>query len=572
MNAVEKVLRALLVEDSADDAELLLCELAKLGRRVVHERVESEAGLRTALERQEWDIVVSDHNLPALDAPAALAIVQGMGKSAPFIIVSGAISDEEAVSLMERGAADLVRKGSLSLLAPAIRRQLDRAVTHADLKRAQEAVHRIAHYDQLTGLPNREFLFRRLDDLISGPCPGRLALLLLNLNRFRHITGTLGISSGNRVLQVVAERLLDGVGEKGLVARLGGDKFAILLPGIGGIEEVEAFIEALHSKWDVAVDVDGRQLFMTCSIGIGLFPEHAITPHHLVINAETAMYQAKAAGKRRYRYFEQEMSLAGEEHLLLEHALYRALGQDEFRLHYQPQYDLETGRIIGAEALLRWQHPEFGLISPAKFIPVLEETGLIVPVGEWVLHTACAQNRAWQQAGAPPMRVAVNLSAIQFQQPGLVQVVEQALARTGLDPKWLELEITENIAMHQEEAIIGTLSRLRKAGISLAIDDFGTGYSSLSYLKRFPIDKLKIDQSFVRDISPCANDGAIVKAVIAMACGLGVRVIAEGVETQEQSAFLRRQGCHEAQGYLFARPMPAGELEKVLVTGGALVA
>jgi diguanylate cyclase (GGDEF)-like protein len=572
MSVVEKGLRVLLVEDSDDDTELLLCELAKLQRWVVHERVDSETGLRAALERQEWDIVVSDHNLPTLDAPAVLRVLQQLGKSIPFIIVSGVISDEEAVSLMENGAADLVRKSHLSLLAPAIQRQLERAAAHADLKRAREAVHRIAHYDQLTGLPNRESLFKSLEELISGTHSGRLALLLLNLNRFRHITSTLGIAAGNRVLQVVAERLSGSVAGKGLVARLGGDKFAILLPGIGGMAEVEALIAELHSSCHVAIDVDGRQLFMTCSLGISLFPDHAITPHHLVINAETAMYQAKAAGKCHHRYFEQEMSSAGEESLLLEHALYRALGQDEFRLHYQPQFDLESGRIIGVEALLRWQHPEFGLISPAKFIPLLEETGLIVPVGEWVLRTACAQNRAWQQAGMPPIRVAVNLSAIQFQQPGLVKVVEQALASTRLDPRWLELEITENIAMHQEEAIIETLSRLRKVGISLAIDDFGTGYSSLSYLKRFPIDKLKIDQSFVRDISRGASDGAIVKAVIAMACGLGVRVIAEGVETGEQAAFLRSHGCHEAQGYLFARPMPAGELERTLVGGSVLVA
>jgi EAL domain-containing protein (putative c-di-GMP-specific phosphodiesterase class I) len=283
---------------------------------------------------------------------------------------------------------------------------------------------------------------------------------------------------------------------------------------------------------------------------------------------ESALYGAKALGGRGYQAYRAESGGdGGRARLAMESRLYRALGKNEFLLHYQPQFDLRIKRMTGVEALVRWRHPEGGLIPPDAFIPILEDTGLIVPVGAWILHTACAQNKQWQDAGLPPVRVAVNLSATQFQQPGLVQSVRSALESTGLSPEYLELEITENIAVHNEESVIAVLAELRALGIGIAIDDFGTGYSSLSYLKRFPIDKLKIDQSFLRDYQPSAPDDGIIRAIIAMAGSLNLKVIAEGVETREQSDFLRANGCDEVQGYFYGKPMPGGDLVALMRQG-----
>lgn len=281
-------------------------------------------------------------------------------------------------------------------------------------------------------------------------------------------------------------------------------------------------------------------------------------------NVESALYAAKVIGGRSFQAYQSEMETQERVGLAMESALYRALENKEFMLHYQPQFDLSETRLIGVEALIRWRHPETGMISPADFIPLLEETGLIVPVGEWILRSACAQNRKWQEAGLPPVRIAVNLSAIQFQQADLVQTVRKVLQETGLAPEYLELEITENIAVHNEEAVIFVLDELRKVGIHIAIDDFGTGYSSLSYLKRFPIDKLKIDQSFVRDCKEGKHDVGIVRAIIGMGHSLNLKVIAEGVETWEQADFLQRNGCDEVQGYFYGKPMTADDFASLM--------
>ena len=387
--------------------------------------------------------------------------------------------------------------------------------------------------------------------------------MVVNINRFLLISRTLGIEAADETLRRVGERLRKSVGNAGVVASLGGDRFAVLLDEPGANADPASLVERINEEATRPLKVAGQELFLAQRIGIAVYPSDGADFHKLVAHAEIAMSQVGIGSRRNYQFFDPGMDTAGQDRLALEQALHRALQQDEFVLCYQPQYDLRSGQIVGVEALLRWQLPGGVHISPASFIPLLEETGLIVPVGEWVLRTACRQNLAWQRAGHAPMRVAVNLSAIQFRQAELVPTVRRALADSGLDPRYLELEITENVSMHNEESVIETLSALRAIGVSLAIDDFGTGYSSLSYLRRFPVHKLKVDRSFVKDITEAEPDSPIVKTIVSLASNLGLDVIAEGVETQRQADFLRSCGCVEMQGYLFSRPLPAEEMRQL---------
>ncbi|HZW24985.1 MAG TPA: GGDEF domain-containing response regulator [Gallionella sp.] len=568
MDASITTLRILLVEDSEDDMELICNELAQGGFRIDCKRVETAAALQHALEQWRWDVVICDHNLPALDSTAALEIVQKAHEKMPFIIVSGMIPEEQGVASMFNGARDFIGKESLSRLVPVVRREMREVALRSDLGKAQEILYRLAHFDRLTGLPNREHLFQHLaaimtDDGQDSP----FAVFLIDLNRFRNITRSLGIQAGNKVLLDMAERLCAVFGEEGFIARYGADRFVAVVPYLVHESQAERVATMIHSSLDRAFITQVNELFITASIGMGFYPRDGRAPEDLMENVESALYGAKAPGGRGYQAYRAELGGDGKARLAMESSLYRALGKNEFLLHYQPQFDLRNKRMIGAEALIRWRHPESGLIPPDAFIPILEDTGLIVPVGEWILHTACAQNKQWQEAGLPPVRVAVNLSATQFQQPGLVGSVRAALQVSGLSPEYLELEITENIAVHNEESVIAVLGELRALGIRIAIDDFGTGYSSLSYLKRFPIDKLKIDQSFVRDYQPSAPDDGIIRAIIAMARSLNLKVIAEGVETLEQADFLRANGCDEVQGYFYGKPMPGGELAALMGRG-----
>lgn len=388
----------------------------------------------------------------------------------------------------------------------------------------------------------------------------QVALIYLDLDRFKTINDSLGHTIGDRVLKEVAGRLTHQVRKADTVARLGGDEFVVILEDVQEAENVAKIAQKILLELVREVMVEGHRLHVTASAGISLFPDDGVDAEGLMKNAEVAMYRAKEQGKNMCQYFTPDMNSRARELLQLENGLRQALEEDQFVLHYQPQHDLATGELVGVEALLRWNHPERGMIPPGDFIPLAEETGLIVPIGDWVLRTACAQSRTWRQAGLPPMRMAVNISPRQFRLANLSSRVQEILQETGLEPEALELEITEGMIMNDLEAAIETMQALGKMGVSLAIDDFGTGYSSLGYLKRFPIAGLKIDRSFVRDIISDANDAQIATSVIALAHSMNLRVVAEGIETAEQLSFLQEKGCDHGQGFFFNLPCSAEEI------------
>jgi diguanylate cyclase (GGDEF)-like protein/PAS domain S-box-containing protein len=427
----------------------------------------------------------------------------------------------------------------------------------------------LAQHDSLTGLPNRALLHDRLDQALANAARQgtRIALLFLDLDRFKTINDSLGHMMGDQLLQGVALRLSGCVRETDTVSRQGGDEFLIVLTHVEMPDDAARVAEKILDRLRPPFDIDGQQLGTSFSIGIALYPEDGNTVESLMKNADTAMYHAKENGRNTYRFFDERMNVNALERLHLENGLRRALENEEFTVYYQPQVDLVSGRIIGAEALLRWFSGVMGGVSPARFIPLAEECGLIVPIGEWVLHTACRQARKWQDEGLPAIPVAVNLSALQFRRADIVATVSRALEESGLQGCWLELELTESLLMQSGPEVEATLSRLKALGVRLSIDDFGTGYSSLAYLKRFPVDRLKIDQSFVRDITDDPDDAAIVRAIIQLGRSLRLEVIAEGTETPEQMDFLRYERCTAAQGYLFAPPLPAEAVTELLRIG-----
>jgi diguanylate cyclase (GGDEF)-like protein/PAS domain S-box-containing protein len=436
-------------------------------------------------------------------------------------------------------------------------------------KQAEEKIQHMAQHDALTGLPNRALLLDRIGQAIAQAQRKRgvLALLFIDLDRFKTVNDSLGHQVGDRLLQSVAGRLEACIRGSDTIARIGGDEFVVLL---GDLEEPEDARHVAQKVLDALAEpatIDAHELKVTPSVGICAYPHDGEDVESLMRNADTAMYHAKQMGRNNFQFFTQAMNDAAQQRLRLENDLRRALERGEFALHYQPQIDLESGAIVGFEALIRWPHPTRGMIPPAQFIPVAEETGLIAPIGEWVLRHACARARAWHDAGHPRLRVAVNCSAQQFQREDFVGTVVGALRETGLDAEHLDLEITEGVIVRHSEEVMARFEALDAMGVRISIDDFGTGYSSLGYLKRFAIHQLKIDQSFVRDVSSDPDDAAIVSAIIAIAHSLGLEVIAEGVETPEQLAFLKALGCARAQGYYFSQPLPAEEFAQLLAGG-----
>ena len=439
-------------------------------------------------------------------------------------------------------------------------------------KRVEQSIRHMAHHDALTSLPNRALFRDRLTHAMAQADRYHqiLAVLFLDLDRFKAINDTLGHNVGDQLLKMAAERLRSCIRDCDTVARLGGDEFTIIVEDIVEVQDAAVVAQKILDTLSQPFNLHNHEVFISVSIGLTLYPNDDENADNLLRNADAAMYRAKEYGRNNYQFYVADMNIKARERLMLESQLRRALDRDEFTLYYQPRVDLFSGKVIGAEALLRWRHPEMGLVPPVQFIPILEDTGMIIPVGEWVLHQASQQNRAWQDKGLTPIRMAVNLSVRQFIQKDLAASILAIIERTGLAPEFLELEITEDLLLEHNQTNIITLTKLRNRGIHISIDDFGTGYSSLSYLKRLPIDTLKIDQSFLRDIENDPDNKAITSAIIAMASSLHLNVLAEGVETEEQLAFLRAQGCNEIQGYSFSKPLTADEFEQMLVDGRQL--
>ena len=423
-------------------------------------------------------------------------------------------------------------------------------------KAAEQRVRELADYDPLTRLPNRRLLRDRCIQLLAAAerDGAGLAIVFIDLDHFKRVNDSLGHSVGDELLCAVAQRLAGLVRKIDTLARLGGDEFIIALPGVSGAGAAEVASRVLDSCAQ-PYPVRGHELTITPSLGISVYPEDGGDFEALLSNADAAMYKAKEAGRNAFRFYSSEMNDSTLQQLLMEGGLRRGLGGQEFVLHYQPLVDIDGGGVVGAEALIRWQSPELGLIEPDRFIHVAEDNGLINPIGDWVLREACRQARAWQDAGQP-LVVAVNVSPVQFRQPGFVDSVARALADSRLDPRYLELELTERTVMHDAEHNLGTLSALSVMGVELSLDDFGTGYSSLSYLKRFPVGKLKIDRSFIRDLCIDADDRAIASTILGIGRSLRLKVLAEGVETEEQCQVLREMGCVLVQGFHFSRPLP----------------
>src|SRR6202041_2961256 len=426
-------------------------------------------------------------------------------------------------------------------------------------KLAEERVQSLAYYDALTGLPNRILLRDRLSKALSTARRQnhKVALLFLDLDRFKMVNDSLGHSVGDLLLQEIAERLKSVAREQDTIARLGGDEFLIVLTNIkdipGAAVAVERFMDAMTPEFVL----QGHSFSISCSLGISIFPEHGADSETLIKNADAAMYSSKEGGRNNFQFFTADMNAEAMKRLTLENGLRPALERQELFLVYQPQMDVVTGKITGLEALLRWQHPELGLVPPDQFIRIAENSGLIIPIGEWVLRAACSQARRWQDEGIPAVVVAVNVSAVQFRQPGFCELIKRVLEETGLAPQYLGLELTEGLLLADADVTFAVLQDLKAMGLSLAIDDFGTGYSGFSYLRHFWVSKLKIDRSFIRDVAVNPDDAAITAAIISMAKSLRLKAVAEGVENEAQMSFLRAHHCDEIQGYYFSRPLTA---------------
>ncbi len=432
----------------------------------------------------------------------------------------------------------------------------------SEAKAQTERFDYLTRHDQLTNLPNRLALDSYLDALLDSAIPGinRLALLIIDLDHFKTVNDSLGHHAGDRLLGDIARRLAAEMDRTRRLFRLGGDEFVVVAEQLDNTAEIQRLVQSLAKAIAVPCDIDGHLLHPSASIGISRYPEDGEDAQALIRNADTAMYAAKSSGRNTHLFFDEPMSAAANKRLHLESELWRALAENQLVLHYQPQIDLLSGKVVGVEALVRWRHPQRGLIPPAEFIPVAEECGLILPLGHWVLHTACRQVRSWLDADIDMGEMAVNISAHQFKQPGFALSVQALLAETGIPAERLELEITESTIMHGVDSAIQTLAQLRAMGIRLAIDDFGTGYSSLSYLRRFPLDRLKIDRSFLADVDTDPDAAALLTSIVMLGRSLGLQLVAEGVERLAQAEFLRTLECERVQGFHFYQPASAEEV------------
>jgi diguanylate cyclase (GGDEF)-like protein len=545
----------LLIEDNPGDARLIeemIGEEPASPFKLVY--VDRLSRALEQLSNGETALILLDLSLPDSMGLETFTRVYAHSPTVPIIVLTGNDDQTIALSAVKGGAQDYLVKGRLDreLLLRSMHYSIER-------KRYQVQLEHQANYDALTGLPNRNLLHDRLRQAVYAQrVPRSIAVVFMDLDHFKFVNDSLGHSTGDLLLKAMAERLRSVLREGDTVGRVGGDEFVLILNDQSNEEIIYRAMQRISAKVSEPITIEGKELYITCSAGISIYPQDGTDVDTLLKNADAAMYRAKEHGRSNFQFYTSEMNERVNERLALENALRRALERNELALHYQQKVDLRTGRIVGAEALVRWLHPEWGLVRPARFIPLAEETGLIVAIGEWVLREACRQTRAWLDAGLEPGVVSVNLSVRQFRQEGLVRTVSRILEETRLEPAQLEMELTESMVMQNVDAAIAILQGLKQLGVTLSLDDFGTGYSSLSYLKDLPIDTLKIDRSFVRDIGAGAepDEGVLAQAIISLAHALHLKVIAEGVETDAQVRFLRRHGCDEVQGFLYGEAVP----------------
>ena len=576
-----------------DELEMRVEERTEKLSREVADRRRAEENLRLAakvIETTNEAVLIADADFRVTSVNPAFTEITGyqprevIGKAPPFI--TALESDSLLTAKMwdaikkqghwegelwnkRRNGEDYAERLSISAITDSAGRVQQYAALIGDITKRKQDEERIRHqanYDALTGLPNRTLFLDRLNQsLVRMKRTGKkLGLLFIDLDGFKLVNDTLGHDIGDMLLQEASRRLIDCIRKGDTIARLGGDEFTVIMPDLDDPRNAPMVAQRVLDALAKAFNLAGHETFVSGSIGITIYPDDATRASDLLRNADAAMYRAKDHGKANYQFFTADLNEAVKERLILKNGLVRARDRDEFSLHYQPKLEIDSGRVTGVEALMRWHSHELGSVAPDRFIPVMEESGLAMDIGEWVLRTACAQKVAWRAAGLPAFRVAVNLSARQLREPNFVSLVERVLKDTGVDPEELEIEITENMLMSDTTNTVMALSALHDMGIEVAMDDFGTGYSSLSYLKRFPIDTIKIDRAFIADIATKPGDVEIVKAIITMGHSLNRKVAAEGVETQEQLSILAEYACDELQGYFFCPPLPTERLTTFL--------
>ncbi len=593
----------ILVLDDETHIRRILCEA--LGDEYNCQAASSaEEGLQI-LRANEFDLVISDITMPGISGLEMVPQILALNPDTVVIMMSGALTIDTAIDALRVGAFDYLTKPfDLRHVEAAVRRALDhrslrlakrqyegqleqmveqrtsdllkttRALQEeiAERNKAEEKINYLAYYDALTSLPNRALFRDRLEQALSTAQREQhnLAVLFLSPDRIKKINDTLGDAVAEKLVCSVSEKLRGSLRDEDTLAYWGRDEFAIILPQLMGTDDAVEIVQRLQSTLEPQVKVDNHEFYLTSSIGIGLYPHDGSDAETLMKNAGAALERAREQGGNNYQFYTADLNAKALKRLAMENDLRRALDRNEFFLCYQPKVDTTTWEILGVEALIRWQHPKLGCISPAEFIPLAEDTGLIVPIGEWTLKIGCAQLKAWHESGFAPLSLSVNLSPRQFEQEDLLGVVIDTLHGAALDPNYLELEVTEGSLMMNSAGAANTLNHLRDLGVKVSIDDFGTGFSSLGYLKRLPIDALKIDKSFVNDATTDPDDASLVMAIITLAHNLRLKVIAEGVETEEQLRFLHLLRCDQIQGYLFSKPLPTAELEALLVRGLSL--
>jgi diguanylate cyclase (GGDEF)-like protein len=580
MEPAEVVKPKLLIIDDEEQIRNLLMDL--LGGLYECCTASSAEEALAALSERTFDLVISDIDMGRMSGLELVPRVHSLSPDTVVVMISGNQDIEFAIQALRVGAFDYITK---PIDLRHVEASVERALKHSELLREKRRykeqleellqqrtaeVDWLAYYDTVTQLPNRALFEDRLTQACSiAKSTGQsLGVLFISLDQFKKVNDSLGHGPGDSLLHEFAERLKSCISKSDTVARFGNDEFALLKTQIDGTNDVIETIGSLSQVLKFSFDLPGHELYATASVGISMFPIDGEDCQTLLKNAGAALYKAKKSGGANYQFFTADMHDLATRRLALETNLRRAIQNEEFLIHYQPRVSVDSLAITGVEALVRWQHPQFGLISPSEFIPLAEDTGLIVPIGEWVLRQACEQNRRWQDEGFAPIQVAVNISGRQFHDRDLSQTVIRILNESGLAPHHLELELTESSIMQSEDFAANVLTRWRNMGINISIDDFGTGVSSLASLKRLPIGALKIDQSFVRDATTDPDDAAIVMAIITLAHNLRLRVVAEGVETEEQLRFLQLLRCDEIQGYFFSKPLPAETLVSLFDSAG----